>query len=139
MLQRKVQIPRLAALARDDTGLAALARDDTGLAALARDDNGLAALARDDNGLAALARDDNGLAALARDDNGLAALARDDNGLAALALVRPLVVAQTEKGGMPEQAVGSHLAVQHLAHVARLDPRGRRRLGDARSEERRVG
>ena len=32
-----VQIPRLAALARDDSGLDALARDDT-LAALARDD-----------------------------------------------------------------------------------------------------
>jgi len=34
-----VQIPRLAALARDDGGLAALARDDGGLAALARDDD----------------------------------------------------------------------------------------------------
>ena len=58
-----VQIPRLAALARDDSGLAALARDDSGLAALARDDGlghpersrgirtpGPPALARDDSG-----------------------------------------------------------------------------------------
>ena len=39
--ETQVQIPRLAALARDDTGLASLARDDTGLASLARDDRSL--------------------------------------------------------------------------------------------------
>src|SRR5687768_6143711 len=46
---RGVQIPRLAALARDDGREAALARDDGREAALARDDGREAALARDDN------------------------------------------------------------------------------------------
>jgi hypothetical protein len=53
-----MQIPRLAALARDDNGSAALARDDTAVAALDRNDTAGAALARDDTAGAALGRDD---------------------------------------------------------------------------------
>src|SRR4051812_26504479 len=55
----RVQIPRLAALARDDTDLLR-SLGMTGDAPLARDDSWLAALARDDERVASLARDDGG-------------------------------------------------------------------------------